>query len=193
MSTTYEYSESSEMYLEAIPREIDDSSMTQTGKDAYESSSWDEDAEKLYVEFASALVAGDKTILDGIISTLPSRPEGETNLTAADEGTSGTTAETWATKLTLSLTNVPAGTYHVEWYFEAYSSVSTTVCKARVLGNSSDVCCEKEVTNVAQATSGSCYHDITDGDHTFKIQWTRESGDGTVYIRRARLETKRIG
>ena len=193
MSTTYEYSESTEQYLEAIKRDIDDSSMTQAGKDDYEASSWDEDAEKLYVTFTDALVAGDKTILDGIISGLPTRPTGETNKTEASETTSATTAETWADKLTLTLTDVPAGDYHVEWYFESYSSSSTTVCQARVLSNASDVCCEKEVKNLAQATSGSCYHPIGDGDHTFKIQWQRSDGNGTVYIRRARLECRRVG
>lgn len=193
MSTTYEYTAASEMYLEAIPRDIDDSSMTQAGKDDYEASSWSEDDAKLYVVFTDDLVAGDKTILDGIISALPTRPTGETTIAVSQESTSGTTAETWATKLTLTLTGVPAGSYHVTWYFETYTSVSSTICQARVLSNASDVLCEKEVQDLVQATSGSCYHDISDGDHTFKIQWTRESGSGTVYIRRARLETRRVG
>ena len=193
MSTTYEYTAATEAYLEAIKREIDGSSMTQAGKDDYEGSSWDEDAEKLYVTFTDDLIAADKTILDGIISTLPSRPSGETTKQVSSEGTTGITSDSWVDKLTLTLTDVPAGTYAVTWYFEAYSSESGTVCQARVLSNASDVLCEKEVTNLVQATSGSAHHYIGDGDHTFKIQWQRESGSGTVYIRRARLETRREG
>ena len=193
MSTTYEYTQTTEAYLEAIPRDIDDSSMSTTGKDDYDSASWDEEAEKLYVIFTDDLSAGDKTILDGIISSLPARPTGETTKVVSSEGTTGITADAWTDKLELALTNVPAGTYHVQWYFESYASDGTTICHARVLSNSSDVLCEKEVTNLVQATSGAAHHQIGDGDHTFKVQWQRESGSGTVYIRRARLECRREG
>lgn len=191
MSTVYEYTKSTEAYVEAIKREIDDSSMTQGGKDDYEWSSWSEDDEKLYISFTDALVSGDKTILDGIISALPARPTGETTKQVSSEGTSATTSDTWVDKLQLSLTNVPAGTYQLIWYFEAYSSSSTTTVGARVLSNGSDVLCEKAAAELPQATSGSAHHYINDGDHTFKIQWQREDGNGTVYIRRARLETRR--
>jgi hypothetical protein len=191
MSTIYEYSKSTEAYVEAIKRDIDDSSMTQTGKDDYEWSSWSEDDEKLYISFTDALVSGDKTILDGIVSSLPARPTGETTKQVSSEGTSATTSDSWADKLELALTSVPAGVYQVIWYFEAYSSSSTTTVDARVLSNGSDVLCEKSAVELPQATSGSAHHYIGDGDHTFKIQWQRGDGNGTVYIRRARLECRR--
>jgi len=172
---------------------VDASAMTQAAKDAYDGSSWDEDSEKLHVTFTEALVAGDKTILDGIVASLPTRPTGQTTVQVASEGTNATTAEEWADKLVLPLTDVPAGTYEVKWYFEAYSSSSTTTVGARVVSNGSDVLCEKAAAELPQATSGSVHHYIGDGDHTFKIQWKRVAGNGTVYIRRARLETRREG
>ncbi len=190
MTQVYEYTQTTQPYLEAIKRDIDGSSMTQAGKDDYEESTWDEEAEKLYVQFTDALVAGDKTILDGIISGLPSRPLGKIYGEVSSEGQSSTTSDTFEQKLRLTTPNIAAGKYRIEWYFEIASSVSNTEVEAKVEADDTHIFANPKAIDRIVSCGGFRYVEVEDGVHTIDIDWRVSSGNGTAYIRYARLEAR---
>jgi|GEM_PF-2555935 len=188
MSTTYEYTKTSLPYLEAIETGVDASAMTDK---SYEDSSWDGGNDKLYVVFTNALSGGDKTILDGIISGLPAKPTGKSSWNQASEAISDTTSGDWETKVSMETADIPNGGWRFEWYFELTSSPGT-MCKARVILDGTVIGCEAETDGVIENVGGFGYVNLDDGDHDLKIQWKRDSGSGNAWIRRARLEIKKV-
>lgn len=190
MTTVYDYTQATQPYLEAIKREIDGSSMTQAGKDDYEESTWDEDSETLYVQFTDALVAGDKTILDGIISGLPTRPTGKIYGEVSSDGQSSTTSSAFEQKLRLTTPSIPAGKYRIEWYFEIASNAGNVEVEAKVEADDTYVFANPKAIDLLVPCGGFRYVDVEDGVHTIDLDWRVSSGNGTAYIRYARLEAR---
>lgn len=74
MAEIYEYTKTTAPAAYQIGPDIEASTMTQQGKDDYESSTWSKKDDKLYCRFTNALIAADKTKLDAIIAALPDEP-----------------------------------------------------------------------------------------------------------------------
>lgn len=69
--TTYEYTKTTAPDLSEIAPGVAASTMSQTGKDDYESSTWKKADDKLYCKFSDPLSGDDKTKFDAIIAALP--------------------------------------------------------------------------------------------------------------------------
>lgn len=112
----------------------------------------------------------------------------------AEEGESTTTSTSWQQKVSLTTPSLPAGTYMVHWYAEVKHSNST-------MNEYSEVRCRANDTielgfcawafPVYDDFGGFRVVELGAGVQTLDIDF-RMQGDGTAYIRRARLMMWRI-
>jgi hypothetical protein len=113
----------------------------------------------------------------------------------SDEAADTTALTDWQEKVKLSVTDLPAGTYLVQWYCEMkhsnntlseYAEARVTIDDTTEIGQSiwpyGDY---EDMAGFRVYTMGSA------GDHEFDIDF-RVQGGGSAYIRRARLFLWRI-
>lgn len=140
------------------------------------------------VSYANAGTDIVATNVQTAITELANRHFGKNAASAASEPDSTTGSGAYVTKVQLSLTNIPAGTYRIGWTYEHNSSQNNTVSKARVVYDSTNEISSSETSNVLVRRGGFFYVTLTAGNHTVSIQHKVDAGNGNSIIRRARLE-----
>lgn len=113
---------------------------------------------------------------------------------ATAEGQDGTTESTYQQKLRLTLTDIPAGKYIVQWYCELRHSNNTASERAEMrveVNDTTEIGFSIWAYNVFEDSGGFAVTDLSAGSYTIDLDW-RQSGGGTAYIRRARLLFWRI-
>lgn len=107
---------------------------------------------------------------------------------------SSTTSTTNQTKATMTTSSLPNGKYRIGWFCELKSSSNKssvemeTTMGGTVLGTGR---VEPKDTNNWEAYSGH-YYDTISGVQTIDLNYSREGGNATASIRRARIEIWRI-
>jgi hypothetical protein len=100
-------------------------------------------------------------------------------------------------KLRLSITDLPAGTYRIGWYYEWANSTTNKDFIARVqLDDTTDLMehtqeSQESGTTQSQPACGFAYQDISEGNHDIDLDYWSD-GNSTSYIKRARLEIWRV-
>jgi hypothetical protein len=110
------------------------------------------------------------------------------------EGQDGTTETTWQQKLRLTLTDIPAGKYIVQWYCELRHSNNDAAERAEMrveVGDTTEIGYSIWPYNLFEDSGGFAVYDFSAGSYTVDLDW-RAQGGGTAYIRRARLLFWRI-
>lgn len=109
---------------------------------------------------------------------------------------STTTSSDWQTKVTLTLNAVMNRTYIVEWSWEWFYTNTSRQFQGRVfldnttiVGSCIDTTNSKLTTNRKQ-TSGRALISLTQGTHTFTIDWKSSDKSDTAGIANARLMVK---
>jgi hypothetical protein len=110
------------------------------------------------------------------------------------EGQDGTTAATWEQKLRLTLTDIPDGTYIVQWYCELRHSNNDATERAEMrveVNDMTEIGYSLWPYNLFEDSGGFAVTDLSAGSYTIDLDY-RQQGGGTAYIRRARLLFWRI-
>jgi hypothetical protein len=113
---------------------------------------------------------------------------------ATAEGQDGTTETDWQQKLRLTLTDIPDGTYIVQWYCELRHSNNTASERAEMrveVNDMTEIGFSLWAYNIFEDSGGFAVADLSSGSYTIDLDW-RQQGGGTAYIRRARLLFWRI-
>ena len=113
---------------------------------------------------------------------------------ATAEGQDGTTAATWEQKLRLTLTDIPDGTYIVQWYCELRHSNNDATERAEMrveVNDMTEIGYSLWPYNLFEDSGGFAVTDLSAGSYTIDLDY-RQQGGGTAYIRRARLLFWRI-
>jgi hypothetical protein len=113
---------------------------------------------------------------------------------ATAEGQDGTTETTYQQKLRLTLTDIPAGKYIVQWYCELRHSNNTASERAEMrveVNDTTEIGFSLWAYNIFEDSGGFAVTDLSAGSYTIDLDW-RQQGGGTAYIRRARLLFWRI-
>lgn len=132
------------------------------------------------------------TILDDRI--LLSAAIGKEIAQATAEGQDGTTETDWQQKLRLTISDVPAGKYVVQWYCELRHSNNDAAERAEMrveVNDTTEIGFSPWPYNVFEDSGGFAVTDLSAGSYTIDLDW-RQQGGGTAYIRRARLLFWRI-
>lgn len=163
------------------------------------------DGDDVSVMFTGALGTGDQTDLDTIISNHdPDNCEEESDIGyaigaagyAVSESQSSTNSDSPVRKLRLSISELPAGSYRIGWYYEWASSSQSSDFRARVqLNDATDLMYHSQEikdsgTDQNIPVCGCAYVDLTEGNHDIDLDYWHESN--TAYIQRARLEIWRV-
>jgi hypothetical protein len=110
------------------------------------------------------------------------------------ENAQSSTTGTWQQKIRLSLTDIPEGTYIVQWYCELRHS-NNTLGEAAQMRVEADDLTELGTSawpyNVWEDGGGFTIADLAAGNHTLDLDF-QAVGGGTAYVRRARLLLWRI-
>lgn len=202
--TIYEYTKATMPDLSEILPAVQESTMTQDGKDDYESSRWSETDEKLYCKFTDALITADETKLDTLVAALSDDPGtvlpkfGAWWKAKGSSGLSTTTSSTYQTKVTLNTPWLNAGTYRITMVYQWYYTNSTTDFVGRVVLDEGTPDENQIITHLQepkdagtdQRNTVDFFREkvLTEGKHTLKLQWKSGNGSATAGIRRARLE-----
>ena len=206
--TIYEYTKATAPDLSEIYPEVQDSSMTQTGKDDYVASTWKQADDKLYCKFSDPLSGPDKTIFDAIVAALDDDPGtvhpkfGAWYKAKASTGLSTTTSSSWQNKITLNTPWLDAGTYRVavayQWY---YTSIQTDF-EAQVILDQGDPgenvifmhIQEPQDAGTDQRNTIDFFREktLTEGKHKLELEFRSGNGSATAGIRRARLEVYEV-
>jgi hypothetical protein len=110
------------------------------------------------------------------------------------EAQDSTTSTDWQQKLRLTLTDIPEGTYIVQWYCELRHSNNTASERAEMkveVNDTTEIGYSVWPYNLFEDSGGVTIQDISAGSHTIDLDY-RQQGGGTAYIRRARLLFWRI-
>jgi hypothetical protein len=113
---------------------------------------------------------------------------------ATAEGQDSTTEATWQQKLRLTLTDIPDGTYIVQWYCELRHSNNTASERAEMqveVNDTTQIGFSVWAYNIFEDSGGFAVTDLSAGSYTIDLDY-RQQGGGTAYIRRARLLLWRI-
>lgn len=113
---------------------------------------------------------------------------------ATAEGQDSTTSDAWQQKLRLTLTDIPDGTYIVQWYCELRHSnnVATERAEMRVeVNDMTEIGYSLWPYNLFEDAGGFAVANLSAGSYTIDLDY-RQQGGGTAYIRRARLLFWRI-
>lgn len=157
------------------------------------------------IMFTGSLSPADESDLDTIVSNHdPDNCVEESDIGyaigaagyASSENMSSTNSSNPVRKLRLSISDLPAGTYRIGWYYEWTSSSMSSDFRARVqLNDTIDLMYHSQEIkdtgtdqNIPQ--SGCAYQELSDGDHNIDLDYWHESY--TAYIQRARLEIWRV-
>lgn len=128
----------------------------------------------------------------------------DTDLTtyyAEDDSESSTSSTSWQQKLRLTLTNIPAGSYEIEWYAELYHTDTGSAASARVQRDDSTTIAQARYYAASgwalnyQAFGGIKHTDLSAGSYTYDLDYTvgdNSGGSTSAYIRRARLLVTRL-
>jgi hypothetical protein len=110
------------------------------------------------------------------------------------ENESTTTSTSYQTKLTLTTSNLPSGTYRVGWYYELQEDDTSSSVFARVYDEST-ILAESEIEPQDDdnwyGQGGFCYRSIS-GIHNFYIKYRTDNSYECAGIRKARLELWRV-
>lgn len=201
MATTYyTYTKAVAPALEQLKEAIEDSSMSQTGKDDFEFANWKESADELKVRFANALITADETILDAIVLVLPNAPGAEGPLRgrfykrASSWGLSTTTSNTWQTKVSLDTVWVEAGDYYARCVYGWYYTNVNDDFEARLLVDDTDVkfshVQEPKDAGTDQRHPVMAFRilALTEGKHNIKLQYRSGNGSSDAGIAEAGIE-----
>ena len=110
------------------------------------------------------------------------------------EAQDSTTSTDWQQKLRLTLTDIPAGTYIVQWYCELRHSNNTATERAEMrveVNDMTEIGYSLWPYNLFEDSGGFGVNDFSAGSYTIDLDY-RQQGGGTAYIRRARLLLWRI-
>jgi len=110
------------------------------------------------------------------------------------EGQDSTTEATWQQKLRLALTDIPDGTYVVQWYCELRHSNNTPTEMAEMqveVNDMTQIGYSMWPYNLFEDAGGFAVADLSAGSYNIDLDY-RQAGGGTAYIRRARLLIWRI-
>jgi len=113
---------------------------------------------------------------------------------ATAEGQDSTSSADWQQKLRLSLTDIPTGTYIVQWYCELRHSNNDAAERAEMrveVNDMTEVGYSIWPYNLFEDSGGFAVADLSSGDYTIDLDY-RQQGGGTAYVRRARLLFWRI-
>jgi len=206
--TIYEYTKATMPDLSEILPAVQESTMTQDGKDDYEASRWSETDEKLYCKFTDALISADETKFDAIVAALDDDPGtvlpkfGAWYKAKGSSGLSTTTSSDWQDKITLNTPWLDAGTYRVAVVYQWYYTNITTDFEARVvldLGESGENQIfihrqEPKDAGTDQRLTLDYFREkiLTEGKHSFTLQWKSGNESATAGIRNARLEVYEV-
>lgn len=115
---------------------------------------------------------------------------------AAAEGETNTNSTSPVTKLTLSVTGIPAGTYRIGWYYEWRRNTTSNDYSAQIVIDSTTTIMEhaqeSQDVNSWYTQSGFYIGSLTSGNHSIVLSYFGESTGNTSYTRRARLEIWRV-
>jgi len=131
--------------------------------------------------------------IDTAINTLASS-EFETS----SESESTTTSTDWQQKLRLELTDLVAGKYRIDWYYEWAYSHGNFQFRSRVQIDDTDTYMEQEVRPTPASTykyrdaTGFAYVNLTGGSHHIDLDYCSSKRGKTSYIRRARIALRRV-
>jgi hypothetical protein len=123
---------------------------------------------------------------------------GSNEFETSAESESSTTSTNWQQKLRLALTDLAAGKYRIDWYYEWAYDNGNFQFKSRVQIDDSDTYMEQEVrptpasTDKYRDSSGFAYVNLTSGDHDIDLDYCSSKNGKTAYIRRARISARRV-
>lgn len=107
-----------------------------------------------------------------------------------------TNGDEWIQKLQLSLTGIPEGDYRIAWNFAWRSSKTSNIIEVKIEQNDEAALSitdyEAKDTSMIANVSGFKNISLSTGDHHIDMDFRKEDGPGTVYIKDARLEIWRI-
>lgn len=115
----------------------------------------------------------------------------------SSESISTTTSTSWQRKLRLALSDLEAGKYRIDWYYEWAYDNGNFQFKSRVQIDDTSTYMEQEVrptpasTNKYRDASGFAYMNLTSGDHDIDLDYCSSKNGKTSYIRRARISARR--
>jgi len=110
------------------------------------------------------------------------------------EGQDSTTSTDWQQKLRLTITDIPDGTYVVQWYCELRHSnnVANERAEMRVeVNDMTEIGYSMWPYNIFEDAGGFAVNTLSAGSYTIDLDFRQQNG-GTAYIRRARLLLWRI-
>ena len=110
------------------------------------------------------------------------------------EGQDSTTSADWQQKLRLTLTDIPDGTYIVQWYCELRHSNNTATERSEMrveVNDMTEIGYSVWPYNLFEDSGGFAVNTLSAGSYTIDLDF-RQQGGGTAYIRRARLLFWRI-
>jgi hypothetical protein len=116
----------------------------------------------------------------------------------SSETESTTTSTSWQRKLRLALSDLEAGKYRIDWYYEWAYDNGNFQFKSRVQIDDTDTYMEQEVRPTPASTdkyrdaTGFAYMNLTSGDHDVDLDYCSSKNGKTSYIRRARISARRI-
>lgn len=113
---------------------------------------------------------------------------------ATAEGQDSTSSTDWQQKLRLTLTDIPAGKYVVNWYCELRHSNNDAAERAEMrveVNDMTEIGYSIWPYNLFEDSGGFGVNDFSAGSYTIDLDY-RQQGGGTAYIRRARLLLWRI-
>lgn len=123
---------------------------------------------------------------------------GSNEFETASENISTTTSTSWRQKLRLELSDLEAGKYRIDWYYEWAYSNGNFQFRSRVQIDDTDTYMEQEVrptpanADKYRNSSGFAYMDLTSGSHNIDLDYCSSKNGKTAYIRRARISARRV-
>ena len=114
----------------------------------------------------------------------------------SSESISTTTSTSWQQKLRLSLSDLEAGKYRVDWYYEWAYSNGNFQFRSQIQIDDTDTYMEQEVRPTPASTykyrdsSGFAYVNLASGDHYIDLDYCSSKFNKTAYIRRARISVR---
>jgi len=123
---------------------------------------------------------------------------GSNEFETSSETESTTTSTSWQQKLRLELTDLTAGKYRIDWYYEWAYSNGNFQFRSRIQIDDNDTYMEQEVrptpasTDKYRDSSGFAYMNLTGGDHDIDLDYCSSKNGKTAYIRRARISARRV-
>lgn len=113
---------------------------------------------------------------------------------ATAEGQDSTTEATWQQKLRMAITDIPDGTYVVQWYCELRHSNNVATERAEMqveVNDMTQIGYSMWPYNIFEDAGGFAVANLSAGSYTIDLDF-QQAGGGTAYIRRARLLIWRI-